>query len=134
MVQLLAGEKGSGKTKILLEKANSAAAVTDGNIVFLDQDNSHMYELKNSIRLVNVSDYGVCGADEFAGFVAGIISADHDLAELYIDRFARIAGPDFEKALIKINGLTEKYGIKCTASASVSRDTLCDEVKAMIIE
>ena len=56
MVQLLAGEKGSGKTKILLEKANSAAAVTDGNIVFLDQDNSHMYELKNSIRLVNVSD------------------------------------------------------------------------------
>ena len=131
-MELLAGEKGSGKTKILLEKANSA--VTDGNIVFLDLDNSHMYELKNSIRLINVSDYDIKGADEFAGFVAGIISADHDLAQIYIDRLARIAGKDFQSAAIKISALTEKYGIACTASASVLKEDLCDEVKAMLVE
>ncbi len=133
MVQLLAGEKGSGKTKVLLEKANAAAGVSDGNIVFLDLDNSHMYELKNSVRLINVSDYSVTTAEEFAGFVAGIISADHDLKEIYIDRLRKIAGEDFEKAAIKISALTEKYGIKCMASASVDPSTLCDDVKAMLI-
>ncbi len=132
MIQLLAGEKGSGKTKILLEQAN--AAVTDGNIVFIDQDNSHMYELKNNVRLINVSDYSISSEEEFAGFVAGIISADHDLSEIYIDRFARIAGPDFEKALVKLNALTEKYNIKLMASASVSVDSLCEEVKAMLVK
>ncbi len=133
MVQLLAGEKGSGKTKVLLEKANAAAGVSDGNIVFLDLDNSHMYELKNNIRLINVSDYSITGAEEFAGFVAGIISADHDLKEIFIDRLKKIAGDDFEKAAVKISALTEKYEIKCMASASVDPDTLSDELKKMLI-
>lgn len=134
MIQLLVGEKGSGKTKVLLEKANDAAVAAQGNIVFIDNDNSHMYELKNNIRLVNVSDYSVENAEEFAGFIAGIISADHDLEQIFVDRFAKIAGNDFEKALVKIEALTKKYDIKCTASISVAKDSLSDEVKAMIAE
>ncbi|MBQ3786357.1 MAG: twitching motility protein PilT, partial [Lachnospiraceae bacterium] len=63
----------------------------------------------------------------------GIISADHDLKEIYIDRLRKIAGEDFEKAAIKISALTEKYDIKCMASASVDPSTLCDDVKAMLI-
>lgn len=134
MIQLLAGEKGSGKTKLLLDKANAAAASANGNVVFLDEDNSHMYDLKNTIRLVNVSDYCISGADEMAGFIAGIVSADHDLEEIFIDRLAKISGGDIDELVAKIDKLTDKYNIKCTASVSISKDNLSDSVKAKVVD
>ena len=38
-----------------------------------------MYELNNKVRLINVPDYMISDADEFIGFISGIISQDHDL-------------------------------------------------------
>ena len=85
MIQLITGEKGKGKTKVLLDKANEAAKNAKGSLVFVDKDSSHILELKNSIRLVDVSKYGLSSSAEFYGFAAGLISADHDLEQLYID-------------------------------------------------
>lgn len=127
MVSIICGEKGKGKTKVILEKVNKAAESANGNIVFVDGDNSHMYELKNSIRLVNTSEYNVNGADEFYGFIAGIISADHDLEELYIDRLLVVAGIDeagVENILTKINKIAEQNNVKCTISVSVTKEQL----------
>lgn len=45
MIQLIVGEKGKGKTKVLLEKANSEIKTVHGNIVYLDKSTKHMYEL-----------------------------------------------------------------------------------------
>ena len=55
MIQLIVGAKGKGKTKHLLEKVNNAVKTVDGNIVYLDKNSKHMYELKNRIRLINTS-------------------------------------------------------------------------------
>ena len=65
MIQLIVGEKGKGKTKFLLEKVSEAAKSAKGNVVFIDNDLSHMYEIKNTVRFVNVSDYDITGATEF---------------------------------------------------------------------
>ena len=54
MVSIIAGEKGKGKTKILLEKANEAVSKADGSVIYLDKSSKHMYELNNKIRLINV--------------------------------------------------------------------------------
>ena len=45
MVQIIAGEKGKGKTKKLLETVNAAVMAANGNIVYLDKSQKHMYEL-----------------------------------------------------------------------------------------
>ena len=45
MIQILAGEKGQGKTKRLIAMANEASKTIDGNVVFIDDDNRHMYDL-----------------------------------------------------------------------------------------
>ena len=55
MIQLIVGDKGKGKTKYLLENVNNAVSTTTGNIVYLDKNSKHMYELKNKIRLINAS-------------------------------------------------------------------------------
>lgn len=73
MVILIAGTKGKGKTKHLLNKVNSEVKEANGNIVFLDDSMQHMHELNNKVRLINMHDYPISNADEFLGFLCGII-------------------------------------------------------------
>ena len=74
MVELIVGRKGKGKTKVLLDKVNGAIKEVNGSIVYLDKSTKHMYELNNKVRLIDVSVYPIKNADEFVGFVCGIIS------------------------------------------------------------
>ena len=74
MVEIIAGEKGKGKTKYLLDKVNESVKSASGNIVYLDKSQKHMYELNNKVRLINVTDFPVTNCDEFLGFLSGIIS------------------------------------------------------------
>ena len=127
MIQLIIGEKGKVKTKVLLDVANKAAEAANGNVVFLDKDNSHMYELKNTIRLINVKDYDISTKDEFIGFVSGIISADHDLEEMFIDRLLPLAGIETAEAnevLGKIAKIADANNVKITVSLSVVKSDL----------
>ena len=87
MVELIVGKKGKGKTKVLLDRVNGAIKDANGSIVYLDKSTKHMYELNNKIRLIDVSAYPIKNADEFVGFVCGIISQDHDLEQIYLDSF-----------------------------------------------
>ena len=50
MVQIIAGAKGKGKTKYLLDMANTAVKEAKGSVVYLDKSSKHMYELNNQIR------------------------------------------------------------------------------------
>ena len=68
MIQLIIGEKGKGKTKVLLEKANTEIKTANGNSVYLDKSAQHMYELNNKIRLIDVTGYPIGNCDEFLGW------------------------------------------------------------------
>ena len=74
MVQLIIGEKGKGKTKVLLDKVNEEVLSASGNYVYLDKSSKHMYELNNKVRLIDVSNYYIENAEQFIGFISGIIS------------------------------------------------------------
>ena len=43
MVQIIAGRKGKGKTKHLLDMANDSIKKAIGSIVYLDKSSKHMY-------------------------------------------------------------------------------------------
>ena len=55
MIQIIAGEKGVGKTKRLIEMANEAGKTSNGHVVFIDDDNRHMYDLHYNIRFVKTN-------------------------------------------------------------------------------
>lgn len=59
MVQIIAGKKGKGKTKHLLDMANAAIKGASGTVVYLDKSAQHMYELNNRIRLINVNEFPI---------------------------------------------------------------------------
>ena len=136
MIQLIIGEKGKGKTKVLLDAANKAAESANGNIIFIDKDNSHMYELKNNIRLVNSKDFDIDNADAFIGFVSGIISADYDLEEIFIDRMlpvANVEAKDAADVLTRIQKLADARNIKITVSLSVVKSDLNADLTDKVI-
>ncbi|MBD5478876.1 MAG: twitching motility protein PilT [Lachnospiraceae bacterium] len=137
MVQLIAGRKGKGKTKHLLDKVNEEVKNINGNIVYLDKSTKHMYELNNKVRLIDVSDYLVEDTDEFLGFVSGIISQDHDLQQMYFDSFLKIAhlenGGDILPAIDKLEKISGKFGVDFILSVSVDENELPEAVKSKII-
>lgn len=138
MVQLILGKKGKGKTKIILEMVNKEIAGASGNIVYLDKSIDHMYELNNKIRLINVKDYGVANADEFVGFIRGILSQDHDLEQIYFDSFLKIACLEndmdrMEETVQKLDDISEKYGFKVIASVSMDEAELPESLKSKVI-
>ena len=50
MIQIIAGAKGKGKTKILLDKVNTSIKEASGTIVYLDKNTKHMYDLITDLR------------------------------------------------------------------------------------
>lgn len=137
MVEIICGEKGKGKTKVLLDHVNETIQVASGNVVYLDKSAKHMYELNNKVRLINVSDFSLSNCDEFIGFITGVISQDHDLEEMYLDSFITISGITddecFVKAIEKLDVISEKYKVKFILSVSRDKEQLPECAKAKVI-
>ena len=127
MVELIVGKKGKGKTKVLLDKVNGAIKNVNGSIVYLDKSTKHMYELNNKIRLIDVSGYPIINADEFVGFICGIISQDHDLEQVYLDSFlttAKLEGLDVTSTLEQLTTVGEKFNVKFIISMSLDKEDI----------
>jgi len=136
MIQIIAGEKGKGKTKILIEKVNTEVRAAKGSIVYLDKSNKHMYELSNKIRLINVHDYFIENQSEFIGFICGIISCDHDLQAVYLDSFLKIAYADsenIETVILKLQKISEQFQVNFIISISLNFEQLPESVKKNVI-
>ena len=136
MVEIIAGDKGKGKTKHLLDKVNASVKEATGNIVYLDKSQKHMHELSNKVRLINVKDYPISNCDEFIGFICGIVSQDYDLQEMYLDSFLTIANiqdDEIVHVIEKLDIISEKFGVKFILSVSKNEADLPESVKARLI-
>ena len=135
MIQIIAGEKGKGKTKILLDKVNADILNTTGSIVYLDKSTKHMYELSNKVRLINVRDYCVENSKEFLGFICGIISQDHDLQKVFLDSFLKIACTDendIAPVIEKLEMISSKFEVDFILSVSMDQDALPEAAKKYV--
>ena len=136
MVQIIAGKKGKGKTKYLLDKANAAIKDANGSIVYLDKSSKHMYELSNKIRLINVKGFDITDSSGFIGFICGIISQDYDLEQMYVDSFLKVAnleGQDLTDALTQLNQISEQFKVNFCLSISVEEKDLPEFAKEQVI-
>lgn len=136
MVQIIAGKKGKGKTKHLLDKANAAIKESKGSIVYLDKSSKHMYELNNKIRLINVNEYSISCSEGFIGFICGIISQDHDLETMFLDSFLKLScleGKDMTETITKLEKIGEKYHITFVLSVSLDASELPENAQKDVV-
>ncbi len=138
MIQIIAGAKGKGKTKVLLDKVATEVKETNGSVVYLDKNTKHMYELSNKVRLINVTDCLVENSSEFIGFICGIISQDHDLEKVYLDSFLRIAcleedSENIELILDKLKKISETFNVDFVISISLNKQQIPETYQNDII-
>ena len=135
MVELIVGKKVKGKTTVLLDRVNGAVKEANGSIVYLDKSTKHMYELNNKVRLIDVSSYPLKNADEFVGFICGIISQDHDLEQIYLDSFLKVSkleDADVTDTLDQLDKIGEKYGISIVVSISLDKEEIPEALQDKI--
>lgn len=136
MIQIIAGEKGKGKTKIIINKVNEEVNTANGNVVYLDKSNKHMYELSNRIRLINVREYLIQNFNEFNGFICGILSQDHDVERVYVDSFLKVAclsEDELDMALNKLQVISEHFNVDFVLCISINSKEINEDFKENIL-
>ena len=137
MVKILAGEKGEGKTKRMIDMANAAGKEAKGNIVFVDDDNSHMYDLHYSVRFVETPKFIMEDPQVFRGFVCGILSQNSDIEPIYIDGLNhimdRISDADFTAFIQELDKTSKEAEMDMVMIISRKTDALPAEVQQYLI-
>ena len=130
-VKLLIGEKGSGKTKLLLEKVSEALANSKGHVVCVEKDDLLRYQVSYRVRLLAAANYGISGYDSFYGFLSGLCAGDHDITDILVDATLKIGGRDYAALsdfMARISRLSELTGTVFTFTVSTARDNLPEEM------
>lgn len=137
MVEIISGGKGKGKTRHLIDKAHEALKVADGNIIYVDKNSKHMYELDNKIRLIDTGEFPLESSDEFLGFLSGMMSQNSDIEEIYLDSFLDIGFIDTADGLVrsveKLDAISDKFNVKFVLSVAKDKDELPDDLQTRVI-
>ena len=136
MIKIIAGNKGSGKTKRLIDMTNETAKTSAGNVVFLDKDNSYMYEIDRAVRFVNVNDYHVASAEMFLGFLGGMLASNYDISTIFIDAFLKLIKIDVTAAdwfFTSLEQYGQKHDVTFVLSVSADPEALPEFCKGYVI-
>lgn len=136
MIQVIAGEKGLGKTKKLIDMANDVAKTCNGHVVFIDDDNRHMYDLNYNIRFVK-TNFKMDDQKIFFGFICGILSQDSDIEQIYIDGLHNIVTNLSNEAITgfieELEKISESENVNFTLIISGDLEALPEIVKKYAI-
>ncbi len=135
MVKFIVGEKGTGKTKIMIDMANSALRESKGHIVYVDRDNNHMYELDRSLRFVNAGEFRIENLKAFYGFLCGIISQNLDAEKIFIDGQKVISTAEdscLNQFIKDLEKLYKEFGVSFIISLSREKDKVPEFLKNYI--
>ena len=99
MIKLIIGNKGSGKTKKLIDLVNTCVEKSDGNVVCIEKE--------PKARLLETDTYRVSGCKAFNGFLAGICAGNYDVTDILIDATFKIVGREYQKLVQFFDMLSE---------------------------
>jgi len=136
MIQVIYGKKGSGKTKRILDLANTMVEQQHGDVVFVDDDNRYMFDLRHEVRFVNAGEYGMRSADMFYGFLCGMLAQNFDVGLIFIDAFLKLVKGDLndmEWVFKKMETLCQKHNVDFVLSVSEDADKLPEFMKGYLI-
>ena len=136
MIQIIAGKKGSGKTKRLIDMTNDTAKKATNDVIFLDDDNRYMFDIDHKVRFINAGDYHVHTPEMFLGFLSGMLSQNFDVGTIFIDAFMKLCKTDLQDAewlFRSMEELGQKHDVNVVLSVSADPEGLPEFLKGYII-
>lgn len=132
MIKVIVGEKGSGKTKAMLDGVQAALAKDHGSVVFINNNKRHVLDLNYKIRMIDTSEFEITSFEELYGLLCGVVSQDYDTTDIFVDSITKIAdGSDEDIAayLDKASALADKYNINILMTLSKSVADISEGIK-----
>ena len=133
MVRLIMGEKGTGKTKKLIELINASAAEENGNVVCIEAKSTMTFDIHYHVRLISADEYQITTYEGLRGFVSGLYAGNYDISHVFVDNLCKIAGTSdlmaVEKFLNWLDAFGEKNNIKFTVTISGDVETATDGMR-----
>lgn len=141
LIQIILGDKGSGKTKRLIDLVNESLKNEHGDIIFIDDDKRYMYDLRHEIRFVDASEYPVghkSQASEMLGFICGMLSANFDLSLIAMDAFMKLVrtpldDPEMKVFFEKLEALSETHHCNFLISVSAQAESVPEFIRKYVI-
>ncbi|HOJ10643.1 MAG TPA: hypothetical protein PK733_08630 [Clostridiales bacterium] len=136
MIKVIYGEKGTGKTRILVESSNVMAERNYGHVVFIEDSNQSMYKLIHKVRFINISEFPIYGEDGFIGFICGIISQNYDTKGIFIDGLTYILKKDvndLEPFFSKLKVIASKFNVEFILSVNGNAENIPGFLKEYIL-
>ena len=136
MIQIIAGKKGSGKTKRLIDLTNTTAKESNSDVIFLDDDNRYMFDVDHKVRFVNVADYHVNTPEMFTGFLCGMLSSNFDIGTIFVDSFLKLCKQELNACEGVVNTLKElcdKHNVNFVLSLSADLAEVPEFMKEYLI-
>lgn len=130
-MKIIYGPKGTGKTKAIIDSAKDSVKTAKGNIVFITDTDRYAFDLKYPIRFINTDEFEIQGMDGFRGFLKGLVAANTDNEQIYIDGIARITDKPLKELgniFSAMEKLEEKFGVNFTLTCSAAKEDLPDFV------
>ncbi|MEE1279814.1 MAG: hypothetical protein UHH95_03145 [Oscillospiraceae bacterium] len=121
MIKLIIGNKGTGKTKKLIELVHDAVKDSKGNVLCVEKGATLTYDLKPQARLIDTDSYEIKGYDMCYAFLAGLLSGNYDITDVFIDSIIKIGGRDFD-ALAAFLEKIDKISADTTFVFTISAD------------
>lgn len=130
MIKLIVGLKGTGKTKTLITATNAAMVTDRGCVVCIEKGRKLIYDISHKVRLISSEEYDINTYDRFYGFLCGLMSANYDITDIFVDSITKICGDDME-ALEEFLAEADKVirNINITITLSKDANELSDELK-----
>ena len=136
MIQVIAGRKGSGKTKRIIDMANKASQDSKNDIVFIDDDNRYMFDLRHEVRFINATEYDLTSDQMFIGFLTGAVAQNFDVGLILIDAFKKLIKQDLketESFFKRLEVISEKHNVDFVLSVSEAPTDLPEFIKKYVI-
>ena len=127
MIQLIIGNKGSGKTKKLIDLVNHATDVSKGNVVCVEKGDTLTYSITHKARLVDAESYGISGYGELYALLCGLQSANPDVTDIFVDATLRLGSRDYDELaafLDRLSVVAEESNTKFTFTVSCAEEDL----------
>ena len=136
MVKLIIGGTGSGKTKELIDRVNTAVQEEKGSVVCISRGSKLTFDISHDARLIDAADYVIEGYAGLLGFLCGIHAGNYDISRVFIDGLYKIAGDKTvdhaEKFLDALNVFSEQHGVAFTVSLSEEPSKATDSMKRFL--
>lgn len=137
MVKFILGEKGSGKTKWLIDNANEEMKNGNGNVIFVDVEDDHIYSLDYNVRLINATKYKIHSLEALYGFLCGILAMDYDIEKVYVDsiyKIFKLTTGELEELDKMLEEISKEYEVEFFLNVNYTLNDVPESFKAKSIE